>query len=276
MKISIYTAMRDCIRHDYPHLDVLRHHLPLADEIVINEGFSTDGTYESIKDFDPKVRVFQTKWKAQAGEDWWIHFKDAARLACTGDWCILLDADEFIPEWEFTRIREHLERTTETLVPVKFVNFYGNCRIYHADPGKSHWVTNKMIIHRNLPNDIELWGDASNVRLKGREFSFGETAPLFTVHHVGGVRDASKLRELWWLQGRFRTGRSVRWKPPRWVFDLFPMKWTDNEFLQYLAIYDGPLVKAVRDNPARYARDNFELLRVVSERVSKANGFSLT
>jgi hypothetical protein len=31
MKVSLYTAMRDCVRNDYPFLDMLRHHLPLAD-----------------------------------------------------------------------------------------------------------------------------------------------------------------------------------------------------------------------------------------------------
>jgi glycosyltransferase involved in cell wall biosynthesis len=274
MKISVYTAMRDCIRHDYPYLDMIRHHLPLADEIVINEGFSTDGTYETLQGLDSKVRVFRTKWNQESGENWWIHFKDAARRQCTGDWCVHLDSDEFLPDWEFDRLRQQLSTTAEMMLPVRFVNFYGNCRVFHSDPGKSHWVTRKMIIHRNDQDAIEFWGDGSNVRLKGQEFSWGDGEPKFDVHHFGGVRHAGRLRQSWWLQGRFRTGRSIAIRPPQWVFDLFPAKWEDPDFIEYLAIYEGPLIKAVRDNPRRFARDGFELLRTLAARTSDKNGYA--
>src|SRR6478735_7906916 len=123
MKISLYTAMRNCLTADYPCVEMLRHHLPLADEIVVNEGFSTDGTFEAISNIDPKIRVMRTKWSKPSGEDWWIHFKDAARRACTGYWCVHLDSDEFIPEWEFDQIRKHLTTTSDMMIPVQFTNF---------------------------------------------------------------------------------------------------------------------------------------------------------
>jgi glycosyltransferase involved in cell wall biosynthesis len=267
MKLSIYMALRDGIRHDYPYLESIRHHLPLADEIIVNEGYSTDGTYETLVNLDPKIKIFRTHWKPENGEDWWIHFKDAARRQCTGDWCLHLDSDEFIPEWEFERLRDELQTTEENLLPVQFVNFYGNYRVCHADPEKSHWITRKMIIHRNVP-EIEFWGDGSNVRLKDEPFAWGSDEPHFHVHHFGGVRYPGRLRQAWWLQGRFRTGRSVKLRPPQWVFDLFPMKWADRDFMDHLVIYDGPLIKAVRDNPRRFARDKYELLGLVTERAA--------
>jgi hypothetical protein len=242
---------------------MLRHHLPLADEIVVNEGFSTDGTFEAIRDLDPKIRVFRTKWRKPSGEDWWIHFKDAARRACTGDWCIHLDSDEFIPDWEFAAIREHLEMTSDLMIPVKFTNFYGNCRVYHCDPGKTNWITRKMIIHRNLVDEFVFWGDGSNVKRRDEEFTWNTSDVTFTVHHFGGVRHAGRLRQSWWFQGRARSGRSAM-KPPQFVFDLFPHKWADPDFLKYLAIYDGPFIKAVRDNPERFVRDDYELLRLLT------------
>lgn len=266
MKISLYTAMRNCLSNDYPAIEMLRHHLPLADEIVVNEGYSSDGTYEAIRDLDPKIRVFRTKWDKPAGEDWWIHFKDAARRQCTGDWCIHLDSDEFIPEWEFEPIRAHVATTSDYMIPTRFMNFYGNCRVYHSDPAKTHWITNKMIIHRNLVDEFEFWGDGSNLKRRGQEFTWQSSEKMFTVHHFGGVRHAGKLRQLWWSQGRFRTGRSTLFQPPAFVFNLFPHKWADPAFMQYLAIYDGPLIKAVRDNPTRFARDDYELLHLLEAR----------
>src|SRR5580765_1007955 len=169
MRISVYTAMRNCIENDYPFIEMLRHHLPLADEIVINEGYSTDGTFEAISNLDPKIKIFRTKWEKPKGEEWWIH----------------LDSDEFVPEWEFDRIRTHLSDTKDVMVPVRFMNFWGNYRVYHPDPGKIHWISGKMIIHRNLPDEIEFWGDGSNVKLKGREFTWETSASSYTVHHFG-------------------------------------------------------------------------------------------
>lgn len=79
------------------------------------------------------------------------------------------------------------------------------------------------------------------------------------MHHLGAVRSAARLREGWWTAGRFRTGRSIRLRPPGFVFDLFPYKWKDPVYLSGLAIYEGPFIRAVNDNPARFTRDNMEL-----------------
>ena len=266
MKISLYTAMRNCRRNDYPFLEMLRHHLPLADEIIVNEGFSTDGTYEAIRHLDPKIKVFRTKWDKPSGENWWIHFKDAARRQCTGDWCVHLDSDEFIPDWEFEPLRRHLAQTDDLMIPTAFRNFYGNYRVYHSDPAKSHWITNKMIIHRNLPDEFEFWGDGSNLKRIGQEFTWNTSTQMFSVHHFGGVRHAGTLRQLWWSQGRFRGGRSTWFQPPQFVFDMFPHKWADDDFLPYLKIYDGPFIKAVQDSPERFVRDGYELVRLLEQK----------
>jgi hypothetical protein len=265
MNLSLYTAMRDCLRSDYPYLEMLRHHLPLADEIIINEGYSTDGTFESIRDLDPKITIVRNRWEKPTGENWWIHFKDAARRACTGDWCIHLDCDEFIPEWQFETIRDYLSTTEEFLIPINdWYNFYGNYRVYHANPKQVNWITKKMVIHRNL-DDIEFWGDGSNLRRRGYKLNWDTGAPPFTVHHFGGVRHAARLRESCWSAGRFRTGRSIRFRPPSFVFDLFPHKWKDPDYMPGLSIYDGPIIKAVRDNPDRFIRDDMELYHYLKE-----------
>jgi glycosyl transferase family 2 len=157
MKLSLYTAGKDGIVNDLHVEAMLRHHLPLADEIVVNGGLSKHDTYNRIRNIDSKVKVFRSEWETPKNLQWCIGFKEAARQACTGDWCIHLDCDEFIPEWEFESIRRHLEQTDDTLIPVRFINFYGNYRVYHANPEKPKWPDRKMIIHRNIP-DIQFLG----------------------------------------------------------------------------------------------------------------------
>ena len=68
MKLSIYTFVKNGLFYDFHVAAMLRHHLPLADEIIVNEGNSTDGTYEAIRDIDPKVHVHRSDWD-QSGPD---------------------------------------------------------------------------------------------------------------------------------------------------------------------------------------------------------------
>jgi glycosyltransferase involved in cell wall biosynthesis len=259
MKLSIYTFVKDGLFYDFHVVDMLRQHLPLADEIVVNEGFSSDGTYEAIKDLDPKVRVHRFHWDRSDPNGWHRHFKNQARQLCTGDWCILLDCDEMIPEWEFERLRSFLAATDKSIVPVRFLHFYGNYRVVLGSPRPTVPVTG-LRIHRNRP-DIEVWGDGANVRLTGDHENTGVVAgEVFDVHHFGSVRHASRLRQKWRTQARQHNAAAPRWdKTPSFLFDLFPHKWDDEDFMQYLQVYEGPFLQVVRDNPSEFVRDDFWL-----------------
>jgi len=68
---------------------------------------------------NPKIRVHRFEWDRSDPNAWHRQFKNQARTLCTGDWCILLDCDEFIPEWEFPRLRETLASNDKSIVPVK-------------------------------------------------------------------------------------------------------------------------------------------------------------
>src|SRR5258708_5309651 len=98
MKLSIYTFVKDGIYYDFHVEAMLRHHLSLADEIIVNEGYSSDDTFERIRDLHPKIKVVRNHWDQSKPSSWSRRFKDQTRKLCTGDWCILLDSDEFIPE----------------------------------------------------------------------------------------------------------------------------------------------------------------------------------
>jgi glycosyltransferase involved in cell wall biosynthesis len=259
MRLSIYTFVKDGLFYDFHVVDMLRHHLPLADEIIVNEGYSSDGTYERIAHLDPKVKVFRSHWGKPTSFDWFLGFKNEARRRCTGDWCILLDCDEFIPEWEFARLRDHLEAARECMVPLRLLNFYGNYKVYHRHPEKVNWPGRKMAIHRNLP-EIEVWGDGSNVRRRGEEFDWGASAEEFVCHHFGFVRSAARLREKWRnLQGSLHTNRRKWFSVPSFLFDWWPHDWRDPAFVDDLALYEGPYLQAVRDNPDEFVRDRFVL-----------------
>ncbi len=268
MKISIYTFVRNGIYYDYHVVDMLKHHLDFADEIIVNEGYSTDGTYEAIKNLHPKIKIFRSHWDDSDPKIFWIQFKNEARKRCTGDWCILLDCDEFIPEWEFEKIRSYLAKTNKNILPLSFINFYGNYKVYINNPRKHNLAQFNYRIHKNLP-EIEVWGDGANVRSKKEPLIPFEkyNGPWFTVHHFGAVKDPARLREKWHWQSRFyKKTIKNRIKIPKILFRLFPYRWDDPHFLNDLKIYKGPYIKAVRENPSEFVRDDFYLYNLLKEK----------
>jgi glycosyltransferase involved in cell wall biosynthesis len=271
MRLSIYTFVKDGLYYDFHVVDMLKHHLPLADEIIVNEGFSTDGTYEAIKDLDPKIKVHRFEWDRTEPKNWYIRFKEQARKLCSGDWCILLDCDEFIPEWQFAALREFMESTDKILMPMKYVHFYGNYKVVHSDPLKHRWPLHKMSLHRNLPN-MEVWGDGSNVAVIGSEDRSIDPNTPFECHHFGFVRNPARLRQKWRSYAKAQDAKNPKWdKTPGVVFDLFPHRWNDEDFLPFMEIYEGPYVKAVLDNPDEFVRDDFSLLPILAKRQEKPN-----
>ena len=58
-----------------------------ADEIIILDSGSTDGTLEIARSF-PKVKVFSEPWKGYSAQ------KNSAIEKCTSQWVLSLDADE--------------------------------------------------------------------------------------------------------------------------------------------------------------------------------------
>lgn len=258
MRLSLYTFVRNGLENDFHVEAMLRHHAPLVDEIIVNEGYSSDGTYERIQNIANNIQIFRSHWGKAMDLNWYVAFKDEARRRCSGDWCILLDCDEFIPEWEMEKLRAQLAVTHEPMLSARFINFYGNYRVFHNAPQLANWPERKMIIHRNEPQ-FEIWGDGSNVRRKGTKLSWDEGGPVITVHHFGMVRDPGILRYKWSIQARAYRRKTIR--PPRLLFKLFPHDWMDRQFYEHLSIYDGQLIGAVRECPSEFVRDGMRLAK---------------
>jgi glycosyltransferase involved in cell wall biosynthesis len=266
MKLSVYTFVKDGLYYDFHVVAMLRHHLPLADEIIVSEGYSSDGTYEAIRDLSPKIHIHRSHWDRSDPNSWHRKFKNEARRLCTGDWCVLLDCDEFIPEWEFERLRTLLEGTTCSIVPVTFTHFYGNYRVYIAQLPAITPATG-FRIHRNRP-DVEVWGDGANVRVIGHENDPAVVErETVAVHHFGSVRHAARLRQKWRVQAKQHDPAAPAWdRTPGVLFDLFPHRWNDPDLLSNLAIYEGPHIGAVREDPGEFTRDDMWLYEHLAQR----------
>ena len=63
--ISGFMIVKDVIEQGYPFVEAIASALPICDEFLVSDGYSTDGTYEVIKkisNLNPKVKVYRCKW----------------------------------------------------------------------------------------------------------------------------------------------------------------------------------------------------------------------
>lgn len=64
-KISAFTIVKDAIKQGYPFAESIASALPTCDELLISDGFSTDGTYEILQKMEKlnkKIKIYQQEW----------------------------------------------------------------------------------------------------------------------------------------------------------------------------------------------------------------------
>jgi len=100
--ISVCFVIKNGMINGYPFWESLTSSLPFANEIVIGEGYSTDGTYEAILKFreihGKKVKIFRCDWDKYSSEGGNIIAKVSheAMSHCKMTWIYYLQADEII------------------------------------------------------------------------------------------------------------------------------------------------------------------------------------
>lgn len=110
--ISVCFVIKNGVTNGYPFWESLESCLPIADEIVISEGFSIDNTLEVVKKFQSlhpgKVKIFNCDWKkfSTGSGEVIAGVSMEAIKKCTRQWVYYLQADEIIHKDNYQPIRD--------------------------------------------------------------------------------------------------------------------------------------------------------------------------
>lgn len=131
--LSTYTICSNPLSEDYPIREMVISNLQFADEIVVADFGSTDGTLELLNNIKSSTPEFSTKLKIIRGdtrhentEYFFTEAKNQALDACINDWVVRIDSDEIIPEWCYEIIRKLGEITDPNIYAFRFqrLHFY--------------------------------------------------------------------------------------------------------------------------------------------------------
>ncbi len=115
MRIAAFMPITNPLRRGDTFIEAIKTHLYWADELVIVDGGSTDGSLEAIRSIgDNRIRIIQREWP-QTNWNWKEFAKawNAGLEAANGDWVAAGETDHIFHEKEAKRIREELERETK-------------------------------------------------------------------------------------------------------------------------------------------------------------------
>ena len=153
-KVSGYTTTRNCISQKYPFEESIKSMLGFADEVVVVDGGSDDGTWELLVDWSEKEEKLNVY---QESRDW-SHTRHAvfdglqkavARSKCTGEFLWQMDSDEIVHEDDYEKIISLCKNfpTEIDLVCLPVVEYWGGPEKVRMDINPWKWR-----LSRNLPH----------------------------------------------------------------------------------------------------------------------------
>ena len=152
--ISGYTTTRNCISQKYPFEQSIKSMLGFADEVVVVDGGSDDGTWELLEEWSTK----EDKLKVYKVERDWTHKRHAvfdglqkaeARSRCTSKFLWQMDSDEIVHEDDYQKIKNMCKNfpTEIDLVCLPVIEYWGSPEKVRADINPWKWR-----LSRNLPH----------------------------------------------------------------------------------------------------------------------------
>lgn len=203
MRISGFSFARNAAKLDYPLREALSSVLPVVDELVVAvaPGDRDDATRALVESIDdPRVRVVEGVWDDARREGIYADLTNLALQACSGDWCLYVQADEVLHEDDLPGLRARCEELlgdgrVEGLL-LDYLHFFGDYE--HVQDGHG-WYQREIRVVRNGIG-IRSVRDAQSFRYPDQR-RIDVARAHARVFHYGWVRHPrhmqTKVREFW-------------------------------------------------------------------------------
>jgi hypothetical protein len=201
VQISGFTFVRNASALGYPVGESIRSILPVVDELVVvvatTDGESDDGTRASVSSLDDsRVRIIDAGWDTTRGEHAYSDLTNLALEACSGDWCLYLQADEVVHEDDLESIRRRCsqllgDHRVEGLI-FDYLHFFGDYA--HVVRGQGWYPREIRVVRNHL--GVRSVGDAQSFRRPdGKRLTVAHSGAR--IFHYGWARHPALMQRKW-------------------------------------------------------------------------------
>jgi len=170
MKISGFTIIRNAVNFDFPVVESISSALDIVDEFIVVLGDSSDNTEALLGTIaSSKLKIIRSDWDTRTYNQHgniYAHQTDIALHACTGDWCLYLQADEVLAPQAGAVITAACEKYLEDVSVegflLKYIHFFGAYDRYVDALHFAYPLEVRVVRNRK---DIHSWGDAQSFRV---------------------------------------------------------------------------------------------------------------
>jgi len=248
VRISGFSFARNADLLGYPLREALASVLPIVDElvVVVGRGSERDDTRGIVEGLgDPRVRVIDALWDESRGPGVYADLTNLALDACTGDWCLYVQADEVLHEEDHDPLLARCEALVDDPrvegLLFDYMHFFGDYR--HVQRGQG-WYPREIRVIRNGCG-IRSVRDAQSFRYPDqRRITVARSAAR--IFHYGWVRHPrlmqTKVEEFW--SHRIGRTRARRRSGDSQEFDYGP--------LGRLATWEGTHPRVMADRIAAF------------------------
>ena len=106
--ISGFMIAKNLLKQGYPFVEAVASALPICDEFLISDGYSTDGTFELLQKMEllnKKIKISRYNWLKTKSLNILTDATNEVRKKCSFEYIFYIQANEIVPETDVASIK---------------------------------------------------------------------------------------------------------------------------------------------------------------------------